>query len=488
LVPLAEKSLDPADLMSDFRTPAGLKEDHHLQGIVDDELDKKAKAVSQKVAKALKGTRFALIDLTGGAPKVAGNKAHGEFDELRAEQAFGGSMIKLAAMYAAYQLQYDLNVLAKNHKPALATKEQLYQAAWDNWVSTQKLDPHAKAVALGHVLKEQGRLVKDSKGTRFRLRYPEKSWNNITTWEQKHPHDHNAKFEFIDGAPNLDSIFEFIAPTLPGKGKGTPAKVQFKHNAHPLDEDFLIADNDLDSLVNTPFYDRMLLMIDQSNNAAAATCIMDLGYLYIASSLLQSGLFSPAHGGGLWLSAPYHPLPAGARGKHESAQDYNKRVNYFKKWIPHFKLWVPNPLPSHRPGNQRNFQVTSPAAIAMFMALLAQNKLVSPHASSEMKQIMNLNKDPAYGSGDRRLILPNYIAQFLDTDRGSHDLYDLAEIESKIGIGDDTIDDCAIIKRTIGHKTFRYVWTFVDLLFTDANDVLPILPRLLDQCIQRNNP
>ena len=53
------------------------------------------------------------------------------------------------------------------------------------------------------------------------------------------------------------------------------------------------------------FLQRQKLMIGFSNNSAATSCIADIGFPYIASVLMQTGLWDAARGGGLWLGEGY---------------------------------------------------------------------------------------------------------------------------------------------------------------------------------------
>src|SRR5262249_33584587 len=119
----------------------------------------------------------------------------------------------------------------------------------------------------------------------------------------------------------------------------------------------------VDSKDGVPFFERMLLMGDQSNNDGTRTCVLDVGYLFIASALWQSGLFSPERKGGLWLSAPYVIGPG---------------------WIP-----CPAPVPADGGDWTRRYQCTTAAASAAFMTLLAQSRLGNQAACDEMKLIFD---------------------------------------------------------------------------------------------------
>ena len=53
------------------------------------------------------------------------------------------------------------------------------------------------------------------------------------------------------------------------------------------------------------FRDRMKLMIANSNNHAAASCIDDIGFQYLNGALAAAGLFSAGSSGGLWIALDY---------------------------------------------------------------------------------------------------------------------------------------------------------------------------------------
>jgi len=412
----------------------------------DPALQKLVKKHVLDVRPELKNIRFALADLSkGGKPLFAGNNLAGpagDTRDLRTEPTFGGSMVKIAAMLTAYQLHYDLNVLAQTHKPALTTREELFQTAWETWVATQ--DPAKgqplKELAKGSALQTQGRLVKKN-GAEFALAY--NSWNGVHTWKRKI----KGKFEDIeDGAPNLENIFNVIS--------GSPLKVEFKQT--PTPEKTGMALGEFASPSGKPFYERMYAMIHMSNNLTTASCIMDLGYLYIASTLLQTGLFSVLQGG-LWLSAPYPGLGTA-------------------------KLWVQNPVSQHeqvvrgKVNTSRRYQVSSALAATAFAALLGKRRLVSPHASDEMLYLMDKNKHTPGGSATRSPLIDPLMRA---VKRGC----------SKLGLVGLSTGDCVYIERDNDKKTktLRYAAALVD--WDDVDDtIMSDLANGLDEAIEQNNP
>ena len=90
-----------------------------------------------------------------------------------------------------------------------------------------------------------------------------------------------------------------------------------------------------------------------ASNFAITTIVRDLGFPYIASALMQSGLYDPARGGGLWFNYDY--------GGH---------------------TWAGPPA-----GGPMNSG--TPGSLASYMTLLAQDRLVSPTASQGIRDLID---------------------------------------------------------------------------------------------------
>jgi hypothetical protein len=467
-----------------FWTPSGVNRDKKLQDLVDRHIPLgvawfeagvndwiKSKTVTKQrgaemiaMSKRFKEiVRFALVDLTKDPrkPLFAGNTEMrpGAKQDLGTEQVFGASLVKIAAMLGAYQLLYDLNVLAKQRKVSLAAgdpkaaetaRQDLFRAAWEGWVLTQPDKPAPAKAGASPDLEVQGRLVM-AKGKKVPLAYAPASahpwrwkktdfwtWNNKRTWKRKAG---KKEFEFIDGAPNLANIFDVVP--------GNPLTVQFKMGNNPVADGFKMGE--FGNPDGHSFYERLFAMIDASNNKAAGSCILDVGYLYITSALMRTGLFSIPRGGGLFLAGTY------TKGD--------------------WPTWIQDPLPV-APGGP--FQVATPAAAASLMTLLAQGKLVSPAASREMLFLLNKKKsavDP----------------KFFDTRTNSPVLTDLRSLKrepafafSKLGLGPgNELSDCALIERVESKTPLRYIICFVDLLPKQAF-LTQILDLVLDNAIMEN--
>lgn len=99
------------------------------------------------------------------------------------------------------------------------------------------------------------------------------------------------------------------------------------------------------------FWKHMDLMIYKSNNQSAAYCINAIGFQYLNGALAAEGLYSSDHGG-LWLGANYQG-----------------------------RVWRREPKISTAQG-------ATAKAVAAFLTLLEENRLVNAKASESMRQLM----------------------------------------------------------------------------------------------------
>jgi hypothetical protein len=305
--------------------------------------------------------RFAVCDLSGPTPVYAGHS-----DE---KNGFVASIAKVAAMYAAFQLQYDLNVMAQRNR-SLTTKTQLFEHAWREWISAQT---------------HPARLPD---GERIRVQFGD--------WSSRAPNPRR------DASPNLENIFHvdesrnplvvrFQQTTVPAKTVCDYRQTETREEPEPSVDDL-------------PFYERMWLMIDESNGKAARSCILDLGYLYIFSSLFRSGLYDYRTRRGLWLSANYEGEPT----------------------------WFPGPL---LPAGGRPQSANPRSLVTMFTLLLA-DRLVSPFSSSSMQRLLGKTNGklrpfaPLNTNGSSLSGSPLF-SGLLDPQRGVR----VREAYSKLGLG-----------------------------------------------------
>ena len=141
-------------------------------------------------------------------------------------------------------------------------------------------------------------------------------------------------------------------------------------------------------------------MIGISDNRAASTCILGLGYQYINGALAADDFYSEDLGG-LWLAGDY------SSGRDAPAEKTSK---------------------SH--------QAASAAAIARFLILLDGKRLVSEQASNEMRALMT----------------DSYLKRTLNVIPKPH-----TDHFGKIGIGDDgSYHDLAVVERATSKGRIRY--------------------------------
>ena len=311
--------------------------------------------------------KVALVDLTKGPvqPEFAGFH--------HTDQVFAAAIPKLAAMLAAFQLRHDLR--AALQKKGAATLDTLYEQVRDDWAATQ-INPH-KLVLAG-----------------------------------------KRKVDLVEPkAPRLDIIF---AP-VPA---GDPITIEFSSTGEDRTALDILADDFRDAksgskqkLDDLGFRERLRLMMTDKTRASdyvTSTIVRDVGYAYIASTLLQSGSYDPNRGGGLWLGADY------AAGKWRG------------------------PLAG---GDQRSANAGS---VATFLTLLAQGSLVDRPSSVEMLALIETD-----------LAATPLRAEFRQGLEQLKDGGSVESVHSRGGIANEGMDDCALIARQVdttqGKETIRYI-------------------------------
>jgi hypothetical protein len=436
-----------------FLRPTDVVIDQRLQEIVDRRVLKTA---------ALAKLRFALVDLTdlepnSGKSKTEVRNIHGTLVQPEVAGVAGkglikqggvGSIGKLACMWAAYQLKFDVESLARQAQ--LKDKDRLFDqggACRQKWDILQR--PSSAPATVLHPTHPQiecrGKLIwMDGQGSG--------------------PSSKNMKPICLPSGADYPDLYRIFDVTSPGGGPavlnfiGSPpgshgipasasAKKYYKKYKDTDTAEGMKAARALD------FWDRLLLMIAASDNVCAQTCIENVGYLYIDSLLWQSGFFSPSRNGGLWLGSGYSSR------------------------MPH--RWMMAPVPKGDPGN--DFITGTAASVAALFTALAQNRLVHKGACDGMRFLTDvLAPDGFYGS---------WFANKLNgSDR------DLDKCNAKVGIGlyqgKKAYDDSAFIERTVHdertkRKTkIRYVATAFDTLHASLLEHLIIK---LDDCILEYN-
>jgi hypothetical protein len=418
-VPVDATSMNPG-----FLTPAGVTRDAGLQAIVNRRIT------------AFQDLRFALVDLTG-AGKLATPLYAGQRDLV---QGGLGSMAKLACMYAAWQLKFDLEDLSK--QKSITDIALLFAAARDVWDGTQKPDPantttlfaaDPKLELLGKLVVIDGKPVAALKA--FSAPNLERIFSAVPSGSG------GLTLRFLGS----DSIL--VDPSVPGSPPLTTLKVRNYVSG---------GGGDLRAVRKLSFAERLFLMIDDSDNAAAHSCIEDIGFLYITSALWQADFYRPQRGGGLWESSTHD---GGGR-------------------------WLMPPVPRKKDNPAADFVSATAASIAAVLTLLEQSRLVNSNSSAGMKHLMDKQK-PGFGSFSRSPFLDG-LRTILSPDSL------LVRIDSKLGIGSHR-SDCAIIVRSVPdpvdptkQKEFRYVAAGFD----DPKKFGPALQKLiveLDKCIRENN-
>jgi hypothetical protein len=207
------------------------------------------------------------------------------------------------------------------------------------------------------------------------------------------------------GPPNMQKIFDMVR-------NGGSWKIDFKRSGEtPVDLEKV----DRKTTKSTPeslaiidsleFLERMWLMIGWSNDLAAATCVRDVGYPYMTALTSQSGLYNPITGG-LWLGGDYQDGAVAGP-------------------------WKPSPVGGIVPAGTAK-------ALATFMTVLAQDRLVDATASADMRDLMefpktitNLRKD----FGDEDVFSPSYFVSGLPKPPNGQPRYaNIKALHRKIGL------------------------------------------------------
>jgi hypothetical protein len=404
---------------------------------------KHAAALQTCLDQVAKGTRFAhikiaLVDLTKsklGKPDFA---AFGG-----TEQVFVASVAKIAAMLAAFQLRQDLRELLALTKSA--TLAALFDEQRDRWVLEQTSDPGERPNPFTRRLSLLRRMVL-LRGTKVPLtsaRMPrlDRVFADVPTGSP-------MKIEFRRTGETKSQLSDIIkefnerAVELESGKKRKLGPSQMAKLKRAMDD----AQGKAEAL---GFLERLRLMmggIVPASNFATSTIVRDVGYGFMASTLLQTGIYDTDRNGGLWLGASY--------------------------WTTATPAWrAPLAGGSH--------QSATAASLASLMTLLAQQRLVSPQASRDMVALMQ-----KVGN----LTHPGTPSSFMEGLKRLSDNGSLLSMASKVGdLGGN--DDCALIERRVpagsgDTQTLRYV--AVGLRAKDDSELEQLILSL-DKCILANN-
>ena len=419
VVAVSATSMNPG-----FLTSTGVTRNPGLQAIVERRILSKSTELEK--------LRFALVDLTDPAkltaPQFAGNR--------ETEQGGLGSTSKLACMYAAYQLKFDLEEISR--RSGITDEKILFDAARALWKDSQKPDPvhNTTLFPSDPKIEQMGKLIViDGKAVHLPSGLSVPKLERIFTSVPGTEGGLTLRFK---GSEQI-----LVDPTIPGSPPDETAKVR----------SYVDADGeDLREVRKLTFAERLFLLLDVSDDAAAHSCVEDVSFEYIASALWQSAIYSVQRGGGLW-EASTHDKP------------FNKR-------------WIKPPVPRSNP--RTDFVSATACSVAAVLTLLEQDRLVNRDASAGMKHLISKMKTGVAGGSHTR-------SYFLE---GLEPLFTLDRFHSKLGIGDFRYD-AAIVVRTVhsgsgADKQIRYVAAGFD-------EAIPTTPNLhalivaLDKCILENN-
>ena len=282
---------------------------------------------------------ISLVDLSNlNSPKFAGHNYK--------KMVNVDSMAKVAAMLTAFQLRHDLRNLIIQHN--VKSKIDLLEITRGFWLKTQNPNQNANIIHFdGNLFLKGNLLITKRRPNGFPV---------IPYFSRTGSYHNRAKL------PDIERIFEISEDYLESDiSRREKVKIDFKST--PLFDGFRL--NSLSHktqrrLWHIGFLQRMKLMIGFSDNAAAGSCIRDLGWLAIGSVLMQTGLIRSVRGGGLWLRWDYGGDSPRGVGKH-----------FFD------------------PYGGKGIYVTTASSMAMFFTLLARRMLVNPNASNEMLQLLD---------------------------------------------------------------------------------------------------
>jgi hypothetical protein len=397
--------LEPAKMNPGFWDGAGVKTDIDFR----DKLKEIAEAkFSQDPPVVLKALRYAVAKIgPGSAVRYAGNHEKegrpqekdnsNERRDLESWEAV--SCGKIALLYAAYQLRFDVLVMAaRNRRESVKksgpkrweTPDELFEGVVAEWSQRQVLDKKAQRV----VVRERDPRIELQGPTVFR------DGNTVPLVLRR---GKRGEKRIDAGPPKLKEIFKATYDPDDGwtiRFRGEPkeeghdaARRRFWKDADLKDyEDNLRSDEDRwdkpldgDADEERKFFQLLWITIIASHDHGASLVLDKLGYLYVNSLLWQSGLFDAARGGGMWIARNY----GGGDTSHESPSAF--QPNEFEFWDMSGRktpgLLVPV---SHKtPDGDFISASLSAASGTAWMVLLEQNRLVNGPACLRMKALLD---------------------------------------------------------------------------------------------------
>lgn len=400
-----------------------------------------------------RGIKAALVDLTKGVsqPEFAG------FNHK--SQVFAASVPKIATLLAAFQLRHDLRVALTAKTPKPTTLANLFDVVRDDWANTQR---RGTAAAFTRGVSLSGRLIVAGKGfvalggptipqldrvfadvaAGKPLTVDFRSTGETAAALQTIVNDYNLKVEKNEINAAKEELKSAKTPATRKAAQKRLTEAIRKRDAAKITKR-APAKLKIQAL---GFLERLGIAVGgdvPASNLATSLIVRDVGFPYIVSTLLQTGLYDTNRNGGLWLGADY--------------------------WGSNWR----GPLIGGPP------QSATAGSVAAYYTLLAQNALVSSLASTEMK--LFLQKAP-------HLRFPGTGSWFK---QGLEELKDKGSIKTllaKVGLAGGA-DDCALIEREVdagGGKKVLLRYVAVALRARNGN-VLRQIIREFDKCILLNN-
>jgi hypothetical protein len=357
--------------------------------------------------------KIALVDLTKDICKP-------EFAGFNHEAPVSAASVpKIAAMLAAYQLGHDLRAMLKKQPKGARDTKELFKLVRQDWGDTQhdhggRSEVFTDGVSLG------GKLVLVN-GSKVPLGEPKAPrLEDVFAGAKGAPVPIKFKSTGEDKA-RLETIIDQFNLAKEKKelqqAEKALAKAKVESTRKAAQRKLAEAKTKLADAVRTKrpeamrkldtlgFLERMRVMIGgltPASNYATSTIVRDVGFLYIASTLLQSGLYDTNRNGGLWLGGDYSNIGwrGGLRG-------------------------------------EKGLATATAGSLAALLTLLVQDKLVSPLASSSMRRLMQIEP-----------INPTHPTTQSIFERGLS-AHRLKKVLAKIGFDSDGIHECAYIERNV---------------------------------------
>jgi hypothetical protein len=359
---------------------------------------------------------------------------------------------KLALLYAAYQLRFDVLVMAaRNRRESVKksgpkrweTPDELFEGVVAEWSQRQVLDKKAERVQV----RERDPRIDVQGPTVFRDGKPIPL--TIQRGRQRIPAGPPRLKEIFDAAYDPDDGWSIRFLGEP-KEKGRDARnrrfwapAELKAFEDELRGDEAGWAKPLHD--ERTFFQLLWLTIVASHDHGATLVIDKLGYLYVNSLLWQSGLFDAARGGGMWIARNY----GGGDLKNDYQSEYRPNEVEFWDMSGRNTRGLLVPVSRKTPDGDVIQASLSAASGTAYMVLLEQNRLVNAPACLRMKVLLDRFLEPPrdpHGQQDDSPLASAVLAH-------PSDPYSTVfkHVHSKIGIGGKraggtrNFSDCALL-------------------------------------------